>query len=411
MPRLTESLPKYRKHKASGQAIVELNGRRHYLGPYGTKASKLEYDRLVGEWLQHGRQIQPGPMRADLTVVELIVAYLHHVDGYYRKDGQPTSEARDITLSLRPVKALYGRHSCAEFGPTALKVVRQKMVEEGLARKVVNQRVGRIKRMFKWGASSELIPASIPQALSMVEGLKRGRTEARETKPVQPVDDSVVDATIPYLPSVVADMVRLQRLTGMRPAEVCLLRPIDLDRTDREWIYRPESHKTQHHGKDRIVPIGPQAQRILLRYLARDAEDYCFRPCDSESKRLASRHAARKVPLCCGNRRGTNRVRKPRRSAGNRYRTHSYYNAVRRACDKAFPVPAELGTDVIAAEKWRVSHRWTPLQLRHTYATDVRRRYGLEAAQVSLGHAQANVTQVYAERDYALAARVAKEVG
>jgi hypothetical protein len=37
-------LLKYRKHRASGQAVVTLNGRDFYLGPHNTKASKLEYD-------------------------------------------------------------------------------------------------------------------------------------------------------------------------------------------------------------------------------------------------------------------------------------------------------------------------------------------------------------------------------
>lgn len=406
MPRLTNSLPKYRKHKASGQAFVELNGRRHYLGPHGTQASKREYDRLVAEWLQHGRQLTVGPQGELLTVVELIVAYVHHARGYYRKDGKPTSEVEAIRLSLRPVKELYGRHPCVEFGPTALKVVRQKMMDEGLSRKLINQRIGRVKRMFKWGAESELIPASIRQALEMVEGLKCGRTEARETAPIKPVDDSVVDATLPHLPGVVADMVRLQRLTGMRPVELCILRPMDLDRSSAVWSYRPASHKTQHHGKDRVIFIGPQAQAILLRYLARDPAAHCFRPCDSEAKRLAARNAARKVPLSCGNRRGTNRVRSPKRMAGNCYTTHSFYVAVRRACDKAFPAPK--GAD---KKEWHRAHRWTPLQLRHAAATEIRKNFGLEAAQVALGHSQANVTQVYAERDMQKAANVALAIG
>jgi site-specific recombinase XerC len=54
---------------------------------------------------------------------------------------------------------------------------------------------------------------------------------------------------------------------------------------------------------------------------------------------------------------------------------------------------------------------WHPNQLRHSFATEARRRFGLEAAQVSLGHAAADVTQVYAERDLTLAARVAAEIG
>ena len=67
-------LPKYRRHKATGQAIVTLSGHDYYyLGPYGTKASKIEYDRLVAEWLAQGRQL-PGSGTADLTVVELCAA-------------------------------------------------------------------------------------------------------------------------------------------------------------------------------------------------------------------------------------------------------------------------------------------------------------------------------------------------
>lgn len=41
----------------------------------------------------------------------------------------------------------------------------------------------------------------------------------------------------------------------------------------------------------------------------------------------------------------------------------------------------------------------------------MRKEYGLEAAQVVLGHARADVTQVYAEADVAQAVRVAAEIG
>ncbi len=99
MPRLTKTLPAYRKHKQSGQAIVTLNGRDCLLGPHGTKVSRLEYDRLIGEWLQHGRQLQPDAPKASLTVVELIVAYLDFAKGYYRKDDRPTGECAAIVCA------------------------------------------------------------------------------------------------------------------------------------------------------------------------------------------------------------------------------------------------------------------------------------------------------------------------
>lgn len=55
--------------------------------------------------------------------------------------------------------------------------------------------------------------------------------------------------------------------------------------------------------------------------------------------------------------------------------------------------------------------KWSPNQLRHLAATEIRKKFGLEAAQVVCGHQSADVTQIYAERDLELALRVAQEVG
>jgi integrase len=388
-----KSIPSYRKHRATGQAIVTLNGRDFYLGLHDSKASRIEYDRLISEWLQQGRQIRPAAADSELSVVELIAAYLHFAKRYYRKNNRPTSEQASIRCALRFVKQLYGRKSCSEFGPIALQVVVQHMIDAGLSRGTVNQNAGRIKRMFKWGVSQELIPASCSQALGTVGGLRKGRSEAREMAPVRPVEDSIVDATLPHLPAVVGDMVRLQRLTGMRPNEVCLLRPLDLDRSADVWTYRPEAHKTEHHDKQRSIYIGPAGQGILLSYLARDPAAHCFRPCDSEAKRRAAQHAARVVPIQYGNKPGRNRKRQPKRKPGERYTVDSYRRAIHRGCDKA-----KVG-------------RWAPNRLRHTAATEIRRSFGLEAAQIVLGHSKADVTQVYAERDKLKGIEVARKIG
>ena len=111
---------------------------------------------------------------------------------------------------------------------------------------------------------------------------------ARETDPVLPVPVVDVEATLVHLPEVVADMVRVQMLTGMRSGELVIMRPCDIDRTDKVWRYTPQRHKTQHYGKTRVVAIGPQAQGVLLKYLARDEQMFLFRPVDSESKRRAA---------------------------------------------------------------------------------------------------------------------------
>ena len=63
------------------------------------------------------------------------------------------------------------------------------MVGLGWSRKYINKQVGRVVRMFRWGVSEELVPPSVHQALVAVPGLRKGRTEAPDYDPVQPVAD------------------------------------------------------------------------------------------------------------------------------------------------------------------------------------------------------------------------------
>ncbi len=218
---------------------------------------------------------------------------------------------------------------------------------------------------------------------------------------------------------ITADMVRLQRLTGMRPGEVCLIRPCDIDQSGDIWLYQPESHKTEHHGRDRVVPIGPKGQEILLRYLARDASMYCFRPIDSVAKRASQARKSKGTQQRRSVRPRRKHKGKPKRAFGEYYTTDSYGKSIKKGCDKAFPHPT-LGyivrstfTDAEKRElrEWQSEHHWAPNRLRHAAATEIRKHYGVEAAQVTLGHSSADVTQVYAERDITKGMEVARQIG
>lgn len=408
MPRLTQSVPKYRKHKASGQAIVTLAGRDYYLGPHNTKASKVEYDRLITEWLAGGRPTSPDSANRDLTITELLATYWRFAQGHYRKNGKGTSELDNIRNAVRPLKTLYGQTTVAEFGTLALKAIQQQFIRDGISRGVINSRIGKIKRVFRWAESEQLAPRGTTANLATVAGLQAGRTAARESDPVLPVSDEMVEATLPHLPATVADMVRFQRLTGCRPGEVCQLRPCDIDRTNANaWAFTPREHKTQHHGRQRTIFIGPRAQAILLPYLDRPAESYCFSPQDSESKRKAELRANRQTPVQPSQRDRSkpNAKRKP----GEQYNANSYLYAIRRGCERAFPLPAGMKGE--SARAWRKANWWAPNQLRHTAGTEIRRQFGLEAAQVILGHSRADVTQIYSERDLSKAAEIARQIG
>ena len=118
MPKLSKSLPKYRKHKRSGQAIVNLNGKDFYLGPHGTKASKLEYDRLIGEWLSNEREL-PGDRAGEVLVKQLLAAYWRHCRSYYvLQDGKASDEQRNIKYALRHVRRRNSSTSGIKLRPT-----------------------------------------------------------------------------------------------------------------------------------------------------------------------------------------------------------------------------------------------------------------------------------------------------
>ncbi|MDH3585308.1 MAG: hypothetical protein OER86_13980, partial [Phycisphaerae bacterium] len=162
MPYSPLHIPSYRQHKASGQAVVTIAGKDHYLGSFGTPASHCLYDQLIQEWLAANRKINPEHREAaqegGLTIDALAVAYWSFAESYYLKDGQPTGELQAIRYSLRPLTQLYGATPCSEFGPVRLKAVRQAMVDQGLARSLINKRVNRIRQLFKWGIENELVP-------------------------------------------------------------------------------------------------------------------------------------------------------------------------------------------------------------------------------------------------------------
>lgn len=143
------------------------------------------------------------------TVNELMLAFLcgHAQHHYRRADGTPTGELGNFRDSFRPFKDLYGRDLAAEFGPLKLKAVRERMVDAGLARGTINQRVGRIVRLFKWAVENELVPLGVHHGLKAVSGLARGRTRARETSPVRPVPDEFVDAVRPHVSRQVWAMI------------------------------------------------------------------------------------------------------------------------------------------------------------------------------------------------------------
>jgi integrase len=490
------TLPQYRKHKASGQAIVTLpfadGSRRDYLlGPFGSEESYREHVRLLAEWRASNHN-PPSPVAGDTTIAELCWRFFSHVESFYRHpDGTPTSEIGEYKLALRALRGakegFYAHTLCRDFGALQLKTVRQEMIDAGLARSVINRRIWRIKKAFQWGVENDLVPVMVREtgksnyhALLAVRNLQPGRSKAKETDAVRPVDLQVVQETLPRVMRQVAAMIQVQQLTGARPGEVCIMRGSDLDRMGPVWLYYPGrdqgphgTHKTAHKGYSKVIAIGPKAQEILGPFLKDDPAAYIFSPREARAEWDAERRAKRKTPMTPSQRK-RRRKRNPAWRPGERYRVSSYATAIRRACLLAGTLvrvtadenrvaitvegrsKAATGTrrkahvfegrllrvsegGFAVADKHGLREReftvannaivtmdgeacdlsdlktaipiWHPHRIRHTTGTEIRRRYGAEAAQIVLGHATLDATQVYAERNLALAERVAAEMG
>lgn len=377
-------IPSYRLHKSTGQAVVTLSGHDHYLGPHGSPESHAAYQRVVAEWLSRNRQ--PETERTpDLTVSELLTAYMAFALVYYRKadpdSGElvETSQVGRLRYALAPVRQLYGDTPARAFGPLALKAVQAHLVGRGLCRKYVNQLVDSVKRVWKWAVSEQLVPAGCYEALRCVPGLRAGRTQARESVRVLPAPADAIPPVKALLSRHLAACVDLQLYTGCRPGEALAIRPREVDRSADVWLYRPGDHKTLHHQHERVILIGPRAQAVLAPFLLRPDNVYCFVP------REAVEEQYRERGYSCKGLAG--------RYPHPRYQPATYAQQVRNACRRAGVAP------------------WHPHQLRHNAATELVAAFGWAVAQTVLGHATLSATRIYGESDLKAAMEAIRKVG
>lgn len=306
-------------------------------------------------WEGATRQHRVAP--SSRTVDDICDAYLNHAVVYYRGG----SEVHTVACALRSFRELFGSRQIAELIHTDMLAVRDAMMRRDLARKTINRYMCVLcNRLMPWALDEGLVRASVKAELSQVQPLKAFRTTARETPPIRPVTDDAVDAAIAVMMPNTADMVRVHRLTGMRPDEICNMRWQDIDQNCLPWVYRPSHHKNEWRNKPRAILIGPQAREILLRH---KETEYPFSPVAAVYERMQAIRAAavspshqdRKNPLA---------VRVPR----EHWDTGSYTQTIQDACDRA-GIP-----------------RWSANQLRHSFATKVRRKFGIDATRAVLGH-------------------------
>ncbi len=391
MPRRKNAVPSYLHHKQSGQARCRINGKDFLLGPYGSDESKQAYRQLLDRWTNASSPATFGVTVNTIVMDELIVAWDEHAKLFYGT-GKGSEQPRYRPL-YRAVRSLYKHLPTDEFGPKEFKAVRMKLIRKGDSLDYINKQMQRLKRMFKWAGEEELVKGETVYRLDTVRRLTEGDYGVEACDDIEPIAVDVVERTIKILPEVVADMVQIQTLTGARPGEVCRLTPGMFDRSGDVWVAKLQKHKTSKKRKRRFIFFGPQAQSIVRPYLLRSSSSPLFSPKESEAKRRAKLTAQRVTPDRQGNRVGTNRKSRPGRTPGNAYTTDSYRRCINTACERE------------GIEKWN------PNRLRHTRATYLRMKFGLEAAAAILGHSNIEATQIYAEQQFNTAVAAMRQVG
>ena len=396
-----KSAPVLKRHRSTGHAYARFEGQQFWFGNFDEAEAHIRFATFLARWEANGRTIPDEGNESDgVTVQELVALYLRHAEVYYRRlDGTQTHEVVNVRQTVRPLLKLYSQLPAAEFRMRTLKQLREEMIDSGLARLTDNNRIGRVVRIFGWGVEEEFVPPEVFGALRALKSLKRGRSRAPETDPITPVSWSDVEAVLDRVPAPVASMILLQWHTGMRPGEVVCLKPSEIDRTGEVWIYTPGHHKTEHHGRLRVIGIGPQGQAVISPSLMRipkpDPDKSLFSPVQAMADRHAKARAGRKTPLWPSHQRSQakRRAARQRASIQETYTVDTYRRAITRAC------------------KLAKVDQWSPNRLRHSAATRIRKELGLEAARVVLGHSSSSMTEIYAELDQRKALEAMAKLG
>ncbi len=411
------------------RAFIKLNRNRHYLGAYDDPAVRELYARLTRVWERTGHidlslihEDRSPSIGHKTTVAELGEQFRHYAEQrYVNPDGTLSTELHNFRTAWRIVREMFGSTPAADFGPRKLREVQSAMVQKRKpngdcwSRSNVNKQISRVRLIFSWAVGEELVPVQVADALKHVRGLRKGEQDVRESEAVTPVPQSEIDAIKPHVSRQVWALIQLQLLTGARSGELLYLRPIDFQHTsDKVWEVKLGEHKTAHHGKTRTLYFGPNAQEALQPFLAdRPVDKPLFSPLEAEYERRDTTDY------------------NSQRSPGEHYTPGSYCRAIRYACMNLHPYPDEIKQPTIVAEKaeqlelsdeekaeqkrLRKEHRerwcWHPHQLRHNYATMIRKRFGIEEASNMLDHSSVKMTEIYAERDREQALEIARAVG
>ncbi len=394
------TISEVRYHTTRGYFFAYSQGRQIYLGK-DAKLAELRRQELIAESIARQREaLNRPPIDSNtqniLLLDEAIGAFLAHFTkgNYDRSDTALCQRSMGLLSNFCGSKIIHNfkTQDYLDFRAHLMSITDHR--GKKFSRNYLNKLTKMVKRLFKYCAQNDHCTVEQYNKLALIQNLEYGKGGI-ELNARQGVPDSTVEACLPFMQPMIADMVRLQMLSGMRPCELSILthaqisRPghiVIIPRTNRPltpvthdqttvWFYLPVVHKNTARSKPKVICFGPRCQTILAPYLANPTSEYIF-----DGRLLKSRRSTqRRLPY----------------TSVELYRDE-IHRAVQRH-NKAHPdSPLE---------------DWTPYQLRHAAAQAYSEAYGRDTAAAVLGHDGLDTISVYVTQELIKASKAAAELG
>jgi len=409
------------RHSGTQRAYVNQGGKRIYLGPWANYEPnpplevQAKYHQLIAGLLVESQNTSDKPESEKaikphraITLMRLCDQYLDWAKVAYQK----SKYHQVMEWSFRFLLARYRTLKASDFSPLKLKQVMEDAVnfrqhKKGKPKRLSRQGVNRILActlaLFKWAVEHEHVTIEVKMALECVSPLKKGRTNAPESKGRKSISIDVVKRSLPLYCPLIRSMVEILMYTGMRPTELFSMRNGDISfTTENLAVYRPRTHKTEHHGRIRQVAFGPKAVQALKDWHRPDKEqEFVFSPKVRVKLQNQEKVRNRKTPRQPSQKLTARRFPFPQKTPGKAYDRTTFLNAVVRPIKKYNELNPETRIE-----------QWSPSLLKKVWAQLVRDEMGLEASRAALGHSSPEITaEHYARSDLKLAMDAAIRLG
>jgi integrase len=389
-----------------------------HLGRWGSEEAEIRWRRLAAEYVKNPAA---GLVSRDtITVGEVMTAYLE----WLKAAGKSRNIIDQSGRSVVSVSVAYGDLPIGEFGPVQLKTWAASLADPEMAvaagwqrprldsrnnpalgRRTIKAFCASVIRAIKWGIGQDLYRTSETRVDDLERAKPLDGLNAKPPKKRNPANSLSVDAALQELTPTLRTAVMILRMTGMRAGELLSMRPMDVRRggvlqlvngqririedetqaardrgeigaKESVWWYVPASHKTAHHGIDRVIPIMPAVQRLLESLPPRAADRPYISPKESMSQFRDRQRKSRKSKVQPSQ---VDRAKaKPKKSPTDRYQPTQFRQAILRACKRAGVEP------------------FTSHQLRHSASTAAVDATGdIRAVQQLLGHDSPRTTEGY----------------